>query len=81
MSVAEIITELHKLTPADLRMVRRELIVIGEKDQETACCNAATLDGARMLDRAEAMALLQNRLALNASKVGAWQAAVREARR
>ena len=54
MSVAEIITELPKLTPADLRMVRRKLIELAAENQETASCDAATLEGARMLDRLEA---------------------------
>jgi hypothetical protein len=54
MSVAEIITELPKLTPADLLAVRRKLIEIAKENSEAASCDAATLEGAQMLDRMEA---------------------------
>ena len=55
MSVAEIIAELPKLTPADLRMVRRKLIELAEENDEVAACDAAAaLDGAQTLDRLEA---------------------------
>ena len=54
MSVAEIITELPKLTPTDLRMVRRKLIELTEENGEVASCDASALEGAQMLDRLEA---------------------------
>lgn len=54
MSVADILTELPRLTPTDLRMVRRKLIEITEEDVEIASCDAAALEGAQMLDRLEA---------------------------
>ena len=54
MSVAEILTELPKLTPTDLRMVRRKLIEIAEEDSGAAACDAAALEGAQALDRLEA---------------------------
>ena len=54
MSVAEILTELPKLTPADLLAVRRKLLEIAEENNETASCDAAALAGAQMLDRMEA---------------------------
>ena len=54
MSVAEIITELPRLTTADLRMVRRRLIEIAEENKDIASCDAASVEGAQMLDRMEA---------------------------
>ncbi len=54
MSVAEILTELPKLTPADLRSVRRKLIELTEENDEVAACDAAALEGAQTLDRLEA---------------------------
>ena len=54
MSVAEILTELPKLAPKDLRAVRRKLLEISEENSEAASCDAAALEGAQMLDRMEA---------------------------
>ena len=54
MSVAEIVTELPKLTPAELRIVRRKLMEICEEDSDVAMADAAALAGAQMLDRMEA---------------------------
>ena len=54
MSVAEILVELPKLTPTDLRMVRRKLIEIAEEDSGAAACDATALEGAQTLDRLEA---------------------------
>lgn len=54
MSVAEILTELPKLTPADLRSVRRKLIELTEENDEVAACDTAALEGAQILDRLEA---------------------------
>lgn len=54
MSVAEIISELPKLTPEDLRIVRWKLIEIAEENQEAASCDAAVLESAGILDRLEA---------------------------
>ena len=53
MSVAEIITELPKLSPADLRMVRRKLLEIADENSEVLSRDAA-LESAQMLDRLEA---------------------------
>jgi len=54
MSVAEIITELPKLTAAELLAVRRKLTEINEENSEVAACDASALEGAQMLDRMEA---------------------------
>ena len=54
MSVAEIITELPRLTPADLRTVRQKLLEIAAENEEAAACDAAALEGSQMLDRLEA---------------------------
>ena len=54
MSAAQIIAELSKLTPADLRAVRRKLIEVAEEREDIALCDATALEGAQMLDRLEA---------------------------
>ncbi len=53
MSVAQIISELPKLLPADLLAVRRKLIELAEENEDTALCDAAALEGAQMLDKME----------------------------
>ncbi len=54
MSIAQIITELPKLTPADLLAVRRKLVEISEENEDVALCDAAALEGAQLLDQMEA---------------------------
>ena len=54
MSVAEILTELPKLPPADRRIVRRKLIELAGENSEVAVCDATALEGAQMLDCLEA---------------------------
>ncbi len=54
MSVTEILTELPKLTPTDLRTVRRKLLGIAEENDEVSACDAAALEDAQTLDRLEA---------------------------
>ena len=54
MSVAQIIDELPKLTPADLLTVRRKLIEISEENEDVALCDLAALEGAQLLDKMEA---------------------------
>jgi len=51
MSAAQIIAERPKLSPTKLLSVRRRLIEIDEENEDIAACDAATLEGARMLDR------------------------------
>jgi len=53
MSVAQIITELPKLTPAERLAVRRALIEADEENADVAACDAAAAEGAQMLDRME----------------------------
>ena len=53
MSAAQIIAELPKLTPADLREVRQKLVELAEENEDVALCNATALEGARLLDRME----------------------------
>ncbi len=49
-----IITELPKLTAADLLAVRRKLIEISEENEDIALCDASALEGALLLDQMEA---------------------------
>ncbi len=53
MSVAEIINELPRLSEAERRAIREQLLVIANQDPDVALCNQAALDGAVMLDRLE----------------------------
>jgi hypothetical protein len=53
MSVAEIIKELPKLSEADRRAVREELLAIANQNPDIALCNQTALEGAVMLDRME----------------------------
>ena len=50
MSASEIIT---KLSEAERRAVREELLEIANQDPDVALCNQAALEGALMLDRME----------------------------
>ena len=52
MSATEIINELHKLTEAELRLVRQRLLELAAQNRDVELCNQA-LDGAMMLDRME----------------------------
>ena len=53
VSASEIIKELPKLSEAERRAVREELLEIANQDPDVALCNQATLEGALMLDRME----------------------------
>ena len=53
MSAAQIIDELPKLAPAELRTIRRKLVELAEQNEEIAACDATALEGAQMLDRME----------------------------
>ena len=53
MSAAQIIEELPKLPPADLRAIRRKLIELAEENGDIALCDSMASEGARMLDRME----------------------------
>jgi len=53
MSVAEILSELPKLMPADRLAVRRKLIELAEENEDIALCDAVALEGAQTLDRME----------------------------
>ena len=53
MSAEQIIAELPNLNADELRAVRRKLIEVAEENEEVALCDAAALEGARMLDRLE----------------------------
>ena len=53
MSATEIIDELSKLTPAEMRLVRNRLLELAAQNQDIEVCNQAALDGALMLDRME----------------------------
>ena len=51
MTASEIIKELPKLSEAERRAVREELLEIANQDPDVALCNQAALEGALMLDR------------------------------
>jgi hypothetical protein len=53
MSASEIIDELPKLTPAEMRLIRQRLLELGVQDSEVDSCNQSALEGAMMLDRME----------------------------
>ena len=53
VSAAQIITELPKLAPPDLLVIRRKLIELAEQNEDVAICDAAALEGVQMLDRME----------------------------
>lgn len=54
MSVSDIVTELPKLSAAELMLVRRKLIEIAAETDEIAAANDSALAGAQILDRLEA---------------------------
>ena len=51
MSAAEIISELPKLTQAELRLVRQRLLELAAQNPDIELCDQAALEGAMMLDR------------------------------
>lgn len=53
MSATEIIKELPRLTEAERRAIREELLALANEDPDIALCNDAALEGALMLDRVE----------------------------
>ena len=53
MSASEIIKELPKLSEAERRAIREELLQIANEDSDMALSNQTALDGAVMLDRME----------------------------
>ena len=46
MSTTEIIDELSKLTPAEMRLVRNRLLELATQNQDIEICNQSALDGA-----------------------------------
>jgi len=54
MSATEILAELEKLSPRDLRQVRRKLVDLAERNEDVALCDAVALEAAQTLDRMEA---------------------------
>ena len=53
MSAAEIIKELPKLSEAERRAIREELLAIANENPDIALSNETALQGALMLDRME----------------------------
>ena len=53
MSASEIIKELPKLSEAERRAIREELLQIANEDSDVALSNQTALDGAVALDRME----------------------------
>lgn len=53
MSATEIINELPKLTPSEMRLVRARLLELAARNNEIENCDRSALDGALMLDRME----------------------------
>ena len=53
MSVSEILNELPKLSEAESRKVRQNLLDIANQEPDVALCNQTALEGALMLDRME----------------------------
>ena len=53
MSVAEIISELPRLTESDRRAIRQRLLEIANADPDVAVCNQSASEGAMLLDRME----------------------------
>ena len=53
MSTADIIKELPRLTEAERRAVRDKLLELATEQNELALCDAAAIEGARLLDRME----------------------------
>ena len=53
MSANEIISELPKLSRAELRLVRQRLVELAAENQDVEMCDQAALEGALMLDGME----------------------------
>jgi hypothetical protein len=53
MSTTQILDELPKLAPSDLKAIRRKLQELAEQNGEVALCDETALAGAIMLDRME----------------------------
>jgi hypothetical protein len=53
VSANEIISELPKLSRAELRLVRQRLVELAAENQDVEMCDQAALEGALMLDRME----------------------------
>ena len=53
MSATEIISELPKLTQAELRLVRQRLLELAAQNPDVELCDQVALEGAMMLDRME----------------------------
>ncbi len=53
MSTTEILKELPKLSEADRRAVREKLLELAKMQDAVALCDAAAIEGARLLDRME----------------------------
>ncbi len=53
MSLAQMVVELPKLRPSELRTIRRQLVELAESDEDISLCDAAAAEGAAMLDELE----------------------------
>jgi hypothetical protein len=53
VSASEIIKELPKLSEAERRAIREELLEIANQEPDVALCNQAALEGALIVDRTE----------------------------
>ena len=53
MSTAEIIKELPKLTETERRAVQAKLLELALQDEDVKLCDAAAVEGARLLDQME----------------------------
>jgi hypothetical protein len=53
VSTAEIIQELPKLSDAERRAVREKLLELALQDEDVKLCDAAAIEGARLLDQME----------------------------
>ena len=54
MSATEILAELPKLTEAERRAVRQKLVELALENEDVGACDAAAIEGARLLDAMEA---------------------------
>ena len=53
MSTAEILKALPRLTEAERRAVRDKLLELATAQEDVAICDAAAVEGARLLDKLE----------------------------
>ena len=53
MSTAEILKELPRLTEAERRAVRAKLLELATAQEDVGICDAAAVEGARLLDKLE----------------------------